>query len=112
MSEQLQRFFLFAPTGRVQNAVNILLDCIVLTELLFELAILGIQRVLFSGKAFVFGFELCWIGELAGNAGRLFLCISKTLNNPRFKPSNRQTKLFPTAPCQCFHQGGRPHESA
>ena len=121
LSEQLQNLFLFAPTGRVQNAVNVLLDCIVLTELLFELAILGIQRVLFSGKAFVFGFELCRIGELAGNAGRLFLCTFRTfrtLKNPSLKPSNRQTKLLPFsrfAPCQCFQQGvalTNPHSSA
>lgn len=61
--------FLFAPTDMVQNAVDILLNGIILLELLFEIAILGIQRVFFSGKAFVFGFELCWIGELAGHAG-------------------------------------------
>ena len=45
----------------------------------FELATLGIQRVLFGGRAFVFGFELCRIGELAGNAGRLLLCILRAL---------------------------------
>ncbi len=77
LSAQLQCLFLFAPTDGMQNAVNVLLDCIVLTELLFELAILGIQRVLFGGKAFVIGFELCQIGELAGHAGR-FQCLCRS----------------------------------
>ena len=73
MSEQLQRFFLFAPTGRVQNAVNVLLDGIILPKLLFEFAILGIQRVLFCGKAFVIGFELCRIGDVVQSFFRVLL---------------------------------------
>ena len=83
MSICLQHFFLFPLLDRGQNTVYILLDSIVLTELLFELAILGIQRVLFGGKAFVIGFELCQIGELAGHAGR-FQCLCSSFKKDDF----------------------------
>lgn len=74
--------FLVCVHGQGQNAVDILFGGIIFTELLFELVILSIQLVLFSGRSFVIGFELCQIGEFAENAG-CFQRLCRNIKHPQ-----------------------------
>ncbi len=83
MSICLQHFFLFPLLDRGQNTVYILLDSIVFPKLLFQLAVFGIQPVLFGSKPLVVCFELGGIRELTRYACG-FQCLCRCFKEDDF----------------------------
>ena len=56
---RFSRFRLALAVRLAEDCIHIALDDFMLVGLLFELAVLGAQRILALGEALVFDFQLC-----------------------------------------------------